>query len=62
MKKESIYLSIPGKCRRGLHDKTPENTYTLPSKGWKICRKCRSENFKKDRKKFSKKRNEKVYY
>jgi hypothetical protein len=36
----TIYRTVSGHCRRGLHEMTPENTY-LHTKGWKLCRACR---------------------
>lgn len=43
----SIYQRIPGYCRRGLHEMTEANT-KVNSKGWKICRACRSAAQKRD--------------
>lgn len=47
-------------CRKGLHKMTPENTYILPSKGWKLCRECRTQNAKKDLQKHKEKRYQNV--
>ncbi len=37
---ENIRRAYP-KCKAELHDWTPENTYTNPNNGWRICRTCR---------------------
>lgn len=51
-----IYRTIPGFCRRGLHEMTEANTYVKPN-GWKLCRACRTENFRRDRERHGDKRN-----
>ena len=31
-------------CRKGLHELTPENTYSIPSTGKRLCKACRKLN------------------
>lgn len=42
--KERRGMRPPGRCRRGLHLMTPDNTYTEPASGDKRCKACRAES------------------
>jgi hypothetical protein len=60
LNENSIYQTIPGYCRRGLHEMTPENTKVHPNGRWKQCRACLKAARQRDRSKNLEKRSSTV--
>lgn len=44
----SVYQNVPGYCRLGLHELTPENIWLHPAKGWKMCLACKRANQRRE--------------